>query len=363
MRAAVCHAFGAPLQIEEISIRPPGPGEVGVRLHACAICHSDLSFLHGIWGGTLPAVYGHEAAGVVETIGPGVHHVSPGDTVAVTLVRSCGRCALCLRGQPALCEEWPGLPISKESPLADATGAAVHQGLRTGGFAEHALVDSSQVVGVPADIPPDRACLLACGVITGFGAIVNTARVEAGSSVGVIGTGGVGMNVVQGAVVAGATSIVAVDVVAEKLTAAPRFGATATVDARREDVPAAVDRLTRGKGLDYVFVTAGVTAAVEQGLDLLRRGGALVLIGMPPTGATASLDVERIADQGLRILGSKMGSTRPQLDIPYLVDLYRQGRLLLDELISERYPLAEINAAVAAAEQGEALRPVVLLDR
>jgi Zn-dependent alcohol dehydrogenase len=360
MRAAVCVEFGAPLRIEELRLRRANEGEVSVRLAACGICHSDIAYMEGAWGGALPAVYGHEVAGVVEEVGPGINTVSPGDHVVVTLVRSCGRCALCVRGEPALCEDWPSLPVSRESPLRAPDGASIEQGLRTGGFAEQVLVDVSQVVRVPADINPECACLLACAVTTGVGAVLNTARVRAGSSVAVIGTGGVGLNVLQGAVLAGAELICAIDLVESKLAAARSFGATNVQNAGGEGLTAEIAQLTGNKGVDYVFVTAGSVAAIEQGMGLLRRGGTLVLIGFPPSGSVVGLDAERVADQGLRILGSKVGSVRPHLDIPKLVDAYEHGRLKLDELISGRYPLDSINDAVESAARGEALRPVVV---
>jgi Zn-dependent alcohol dehydrogenase len=361
MKAAVCHAFGEPLRVEEVELRGPGHGEVSVRLAACAICHSDVAFMRGAWGGDLPAVYGHEAAGVVDAVGAGVRAVGSGDHVVVTLVRSCGRCAQCLRGQPALCDELWELPLSRSSPLTASDGSSIHQGIRTGAFAERVTVDASQVVRVPDDLPLDIASLLACGVVTGVGAVVTTARVEAGSSVVVLGTGGVGVNVVQGAVLAGARLIVAVDLLDGRLEAARRFGATHTLNAARDDVVAEVLRLTAGRGADYAFDASAAIPAIEQGARLIRRGGALVLVGIPPTGTLVSFDAVSIADGALRILGSKMGSVRPQLDVPALVELYRGGRLKLDELISGRYPLEEINEAIAAAEGGEALRPVVTL--
>src|SRR5438128_701061 len=211
MKAAVCHGFGEPLRVEEVELRRPGLGEVSVRLAACAVCHSDIAFMQGAWGGELPAVYGHEAAGVVEEVGEGVRAVAPGDHVVVTLVRSCGRCPQCLRGQPALCEQLWEFPLSKSSPLTGIDGLPIHQGIRTAAFAERVTVDASQVVSVPPDVSLEAASLLACGVVTGVGAVVNTARVEVGSTVLVFGTGGVGLNVVQGAVLAGAQLIVAVD--------------------------------------------------------------------------------------------------------------------------------------------------------
>jgi len=359
MKAAVCHAFGEPLRLEEVELRPPGTGEVSVRLAACAICHSDIAFMQGAWGGELPAVYGHEAAGVVDEVGEGVRAVAPGDHVVVTLVRSCGRCPQCLRGQPALCEQLWEFPLSKSSPLTSADGVPIHQGLRTGAFAERVTVDASQVVPVPPDVSLEAASLLACGVVTGVGAVVNTARVEVGSTVVVFGAGGVGLNVVQGAVLAGARLIVAVDLLDNKLEAAARFGATHTLNPARDDVVAEVLHLTAGRGADYAFDASAAIPAIEQGAKLIRRGGTLVLVGIPPTGTAVRFDAVAIADGALRILGSKMGSVRPQLDIPELVALYRQGRLKLDELISGRYPLEQINDAVASADRGEALRPVI----
>jgi Zn-dependent alcohol dehydrogenase len=360
MRAAVCHAFGAPLVVEDVELRSPGVGEVGVRLGACAICHSDIAFMRGAWGGDLPAVYGHEAAGVVEAVGPGVTGVAEGAHVVVTLVRSCGRCPQCLRGEPTLCERLADFPLTQHSPLS-RNGTAIHQGLRTGAFAERVTVAASQVVPIPEDVPLDAASLLACGVITGVGAVVNTARVELGSTVVVLGAGGVGLNVVQGAALAGAEQIVAVDLLDSKLEAATAFGATHILNASRDDVVAEVRALTRGRGADYVFEASGAVQAIEQGAKLIRRSGTLVLLGIPATGTMVPFAVDDVADGALRIIGSKLGSVRPEIDIPHLVGLYRQGRLKLDELISGRWPLEGINDAVASADTGEALRPVIVL--
>ncbi len=360
VQAAVCHAFGDPLRVEEVDLRGPGPGEVGVRVAACAICHSDLAYMHGAWGGDLPAVYGHEAAGVVEEVGDGVIDVQPGDPVVVTLIRFCGRCRQCLRGLPAFCERMSDFAISQHPPLSTSEGGPVFHGLRTAAFAERVTVHASQVVPVPHDLSLESASLLACGVITGVGAVLNTARVEAGSTVAVIGTGGVGLNTVQGALLAGASRIVAVDLVDHKLDVARSFGATDTLNGSRDDVAAAVEELTEGRGLDYAFVAVGAGVAIEQALGLIGTGGTVVLVGLA-TGAQVAFDAESVADRGQRIIGSKMGSTRPRLDIPPLVELYRKGRLKLDELVSGRYPLAEINEAIASAERGEALRSVVVL--
>ena len=357
MKAAVCHAFGEPLRIEDVELRGPGVGEVSVRLAACAICHSDVAFMQGAWGGELPAVYGHEAAGVVEEVSEGVDDVAEGDHVVVTLVRSCGQCPQCLRGEPALCERLAEFPLSQSTPLSTRDGRPIHQGVRTGAFAERVTVDASQVVPIPHDVPLDAASLLACGVVTGVGAVVNTAKVEPGSSVVVYGAGGVGLNVVQGAVLAGAQLIVAVDLLDAKLEAAQRFGATQVLNATRDDVEAEVRTLTGGRGADYAFDASGAIAAIEEGARLIRRGGTLVLVGLPPTGAKVAFDAEAVADNALRIVGTKVGSVRPQVDIPELVGLYREGRLKLDELITSRWQLEQINEAVAA----DGIRSVILL--
>ena len=358
IEAAVCRAFGDPLAVEELELRGPGPGEVGVKICACAICHSDVAYMRGAWGGALPAVYGHEAAGVVEEVGAGVDEVQPGDHVVVTLIRYCGRCRQCLRGLPSFCERWPQLPISQQPPLTTSSGEPVFQALKTSAFAERVTVHVSQAVPIPADIPLESASLLACGVLTGVGAVLNTAQVETGSTVGVVGVGGVGLNCVQGAVLAGASVVAAVDLIEHKLDAARTFGATHAF--RAEGAPAGVEEMTGGRGLDYVFVAAGAGTAVEQALTMIGTGGAVVLVGLP-VGAHVRIEPEAMAERGQRVLGSKMGSARPQLDIPALVELYRHGRLKLDELVSGRYPLAEVNEAIASADRGEALRPVLVL--
>jgi S-(hydroxymethyl)glutathione dehydrogenase / alcohol dehydrogenase len=358
VKAAICIGFGQDLVIEDIALAPPGPGEVRVKLGACAICHSDIFYIQGAWGGDLPAVYGHEAAGTVIECGAGVRHVAPGDRVVVTLIRSCGHCHYCNRGATVLCES--EFPLDRQGPLARRDGVQVMQGLRTGAFAEEVVVDASQVVTVPNDLPFDVAALLACGVITGIGAVVNDAAVPAGSSVVVIGTGGVGLNAVQGAKLAGAAPIVAIDLSSAKLEAARQFGATHAIDARTEDAAATVKSLTGGRGADYVFVTVGAKAAFEQGFGLLAKAGALVIVGMPATGVMAEFDPGSFAAYGQRMLGSKMGSARIDIDIPRLVGLYGEGRIKLDELITGRFPIEGINAAIAGVVRGDALRNVIM---
>lgn len=358
MNAAVCREFGKPLIIEEVDLDSPQVGEVRVRLAACGICQSDVHSMEGAWGGVLPAVYGHEAAGVIDEVGDGVEELQPGQRVVVTLIRACHRCFFCQIGQPALCET--SFRLDRETPLKAADGSPIGQGTRTGGFAEAVLVDASQAVRIPDHIPLDSAALLACAVITGFGAVVNTAGVQAGNSVVVIGTGGVGLNAVQAAALSGAGPVIAVDIDGRKLEVARSFGATHAINPREEDLDAAVARFTDARRADTVIVTAGSGSAVEQGVALARRAGTVVLVGMPPSGNTSRIDPGQVAHDGQRILGSKVGSAQPQIDIPRLLRLYQDGRLKLDELVSKRYPLGEINQAIASSAQGEAIRNVIV---
>jgi S-(hydroxymethyl)glutathione dehydrogenase/alcohol dehydrogenase len=357
VQAAVCHEFGEPLVVEELELAAPRPDEVRVRVAACAVCHSDVAYASGAWGGRLPAVYGHEAAGIVEEAGIDAAGLKPGDHVVVTLVRSCGRCHVCRRGQPALCET--RFALDERSPLRSSSGAEIAQGLRTAAFAEQVLVHHSQAVPVPRELPLDRACLLACAVVTGYGAVVNTAGVRAGDSVAVIGAGGVGLNCIQGAALAGVECIIALDLAADRRATAAAFGATHSIDPGGDDAPRAVRDLTEGRGVDCVLVAAGATAAVELALRLVRRGGTVVVVGMPPSGAMVEFEPAGLAHDGIRILGSKLGSTVPASDVPALAELYLEGRLRLDELISSRSPLAAINDVLASAARGEALRAVI----
>jgi S-(hydroxymethyl)glutathione dehydrogenase/alcohol dehydrogenase len=356
MKAAVCYEFGQPLVIEDVDLDPPQRGEVKVRLTATAVCHSDVHLIRGDWGGSLPVVAGHESAGVVEEVGDGVTLAKPGDAVVVSLLRSCGRCYYCTIGAPHMCEGT--FALSTQSRLRDKRGQPIRQGI-VGTFAEYAIVDQSQVVPVPTDMPLDRAALLACGVITGLGAVVNTAEVAAGKSVVVIGTGGVGLNAVQGAVLVGADPIIAVDLLDAKLGFARAFGATHAINAAQQDPAAAVKQLTAGRGADYAFVTVGSPAAMAQALNMVGVNGTVVIVGLPRADATMSLPIWGFVWGGRRLIGSRMGSTRLSVDIPRLVELYRRGRLKLDELITTRYPLEQINQAVETMEAGAVLRNVI----
>ncbi len=357
VRAAVCHAFGSPLTVEPVVLAGPGPGEVRIRLEACAICHSDVAYAAGAWGGDLPAVYGHEACGFVEQVGASVEPLEVGRRVVVGLVRYCGECARCRAGEPTLCSA--GFPLDRHSPIVLPGGAPVAQGLRCGAFAEQVVVHASQAVAVPDDLPAASACVIACAVMTGMGAVRHTAAVAAGSSVVVIGAGGVGLNAIQGAAIAGARPVVAVDISDQKLVVASAFGATHTVNASESDPVAAVLALV-GEGADVVIETAGSPATVEQGIACARRGGAVVVVGMPPSGRLAGFDPGLLAHEGKRILGSKLGSSRPADDVPAIAALYRGGKLRLDELVTDTYPLDDINQAIASMLAGEAIRNVIV---
>jgi S-(hydroxymethyl)glutathione dehydrogenase / alcohol dehydrogenase len=360
MRAAVCYEFGKPLVIDDVTLDPPQAGEVKVKIAAAGICHSDIHLIRGEWGGDIPLVAGHEASGVVEAVGDGVSHFQPGDRVIVTLIRSCGRCRHCIAGSPYACGAT--FPIDETGRLRTHDGQPIRHGLNTAAFAEYTIVDQSQLAPIPNDVSLEAAALLACGVITGAGAVTNTAGTEPGSSVVVIGAGGVGMNAIQAAALSGASPIIAVDLRDTKLAVARQFGATHGINPRTSDVLATVEELTDG-GADHVFVTVGDPRAVETALSLARPEGNTVIVGMPEIGATVPLSPFNTVVKGQRILGSIMGSTRLAIDIPRLVRLYQARHLKLDELISGRYPFEAINDAIESTEQGEVLRNIVLFDR
>jgi S-(hydroxymethyl)glutathione dehydrogenase/alcohol dehydrogenase len=362
MRAAICREFGQPFEIAEVELAPPGPGEVRAKVRAVAICHSDVIYADGGWGGDLPAVFGHEAAGVVTEVGDGVSDFAPGDRVVITLVRNCGTCPCCERNLRGSCEST--FPLDAKGPLTAPDGGAVRQGLRTAAFAEEVVVEQSQIVKIgpdpDGDIAFDVASLLACGVITGYGAVTNTAAVPPGKDVVVIGTGGVGLNAVQAAAHSGSKRVIAVDLSAEKLAAAKDFGATHVIDGSTEDVVKTVRELTGGRGADFVFVTVGAVQAMKQSYVMLAPGGASVLVGMADLDARSTFNPLSLSDSSRRILGSKMGHCDIREDIPALIGKYREGKLKLDELITHRYAFEDINTAMDNVRAGVGLRNVVM---
>ena len=364
IQAAVCRAFGEPLSIETLRLDPPARGEVRIRVLASSICHSDITYMDGGWGGDLPAVFGHEVAGVVTDIGPaagsviGSANVQVGDRVLVSLLRSCGHCEHCEAGVPTQCVA--EFPIDSAPRLADGKGRPVRAGLRVGGFAESVVVDASQAVKIPVDVPDEAACLISCGVMTGFGAAVNTAGVQVGDSVAVIGCGGVGLNCVQGAALAGAFPLAAIDVSGEKLEQARAFGATDTINAMVEDIAGTARALTGGRGFDVALTAVGNARAIEQAMPLLAPDGALVVVGMPPDDERVALNATGLAHKGQRLLGCKMGGSRLRIDVPRLFRLYRGGRLQLDQLVSSRRPLRAINESIELSRRSRSLRHVIV---
>ena len=355
IKAAVCTAFGQPLEIEELDLRAPVAGEIEVTLEAVAICHSDIHFADGAWGGDLPAVYGHEAAGRISAVGTGVTGLELDQRVVVTLIRACGTCANCASGKPTICDT----PRSAASPLSRPDGTEVGQAMNCGAFAERVVVDQSQVVALPDAMPPEAVALMACGVITGVGAVVNAGQLRAGEDVVVIGAGGVGLNAIQGARIAGARRIVAVDMTEEKLETARDFGATDGVLATGKAPWKDVMRIL-GRGADVVAVTVGAIPAYNHAPRYLGWGGRMVMIGMPHSGAMAEYEPVVLAYMAQGMVGSKMGDVVIKRDIPWLADLYDQGRLKLDELVSGRWSLDQINEAVADTKAGGAKRNVIL---
>ncbi len=357
IKAAVCHEFGKPLTIDTINLRAPAMGEVEVTLKACAICHSDISFAEGGWGGTLPAVYGHEAAGHITAMGDGVRGAKLGDAVVVTLIKSCGSCGSCASGKPVICDG----DMAGDAALTTVAGEPLVQAMNCGAFAEKVVVDQSQIVRVPNDMDMNAASLLACGVITGVGAVVNAAKLRAGQDVVVIGAGGVGLNAIQGARIAGARRIVAVDMSEEKLEIAKDFGATDGVLATQEN-PWDAAIAAMGRGADAVFVTVGAVPVYNQAPNYLAAGGQVVMVGMPHIGDAATYDPGSMAAVGQGMIGSKMGDAVIARDIPWMVDMYQQGRLKLDELVSQTWTLDQINDAIADTKTGSAKRNVIIFD-
>lgn len=362
-RAAVLFGVGQKLELREVEVQDPRPGEVQIRMAAGGVCHSDLHVMTGHLGAPLPAVLGHEGSGIVEAVGAGVTSVRPGDHVLPLWRYSCGDCEHCTAERPALCGA--GMQIRMTGRLLDGTtrltlgGEEIRHFAGVSSFAEYSVVPERSVLKIPEDLPLDRAALLGCAVITGVGAVFNAARVQPGSTVAVFGTGGVGLNAVQGAAIAGAEKIIAVDLLDAKLAYARQFGATHTVNASGGDPVAEVRALTGGRGVDYAIEVVGLPKTVRQAYDCLAKRGVAVVVGVAPFTTEVSVPVMSLVYEERVLTGSVYGSARPRQDLPRLIDLYRAGRLKLDELLTRRYPFAEINEAYAALERGEVARSVV----
>jgi len=358
MRAALLREFHGDLVIEDISVAAPDSHEVLVRVAASGVCHTDRTMQLGAQALPLPQVLGHEVAGVVERVGSDVTYVRPGDRVVLCASAFCGQCEWCMRGQLQHCENKNRTRAAGRDPrLHDIAGNEAHAFVGIGGFAEQVLVHESSLVTIPAEMPFDRASLLGCAVITGVGAVVNAAKVAPGQSVVVIGCGGVGLNAVQGARLAGAGRIIAVDRQPSKLALARRFGATDVIDASAVDPVEAVRELTSG-GVDHVLEIVGRPATIEQGFAMLRTMGTLTVVGVArPEDRISLAPVDLLLEK--RIQGTKMGSARLRLDIPLLCRYYLDGRLELDALISQTTGLEGVNAALTALDEALGARTVL----
>jgi S-(hydroxymethyl)glutathione dehydrogenase/alcohol dehydrogenase len=360
VKAAVLREIPSELVIDEVQVDAPGPREVLVNTAAAGVCHSDLHFMEGLYPYPTPAVLGHESAGVVEAVGSDVTYVKPGDHVITCLSVFCGSCEFCTSGHPSLCTK-EGLTRPAEGPQRlSKDGAPVFQFLHLSSFAEQMLVHEHALVKIRDEMPLDRAALIGCGVTTGLGAVFNTARVGAGETVAVLGAGGIGLNAIQGAAIAGAGRIIAVDMNEAKLELARSFGATDLVDASDGDPVAQVMELTGG-GVHHAFEAIGLKVTAEQSFLMLRSGGTATIIGMIPLGQSVELPGYMFLSEK-KIQGSNMGSNRFRTDMPRYVDMYLNGKLKLDELVSARRPLEEVNEAFAAMKAGEVARSVITFD-
>jgi S-(hydroxymethyl)glutathione dehydrogenase/alcohol dehydrogenase len=354
--------YHAPLDLEDIKIDDPGPGEVLLKTAASGICHSDLHVIESSLPVPPPCVLGHEPAGVVEAVGAGVTDCAPGDHVIGCLTSFCGVCKFCTHGRPYLCPtQFASRPPGTNPRLSTQAGDPIGQFANLSSFAEKMLCPERSLVKIRDDMPLDRACLIGCGVTTGLGAALNTVNMPAGASVVVIGCGGVGLSAIQGARIRGAGKIIAVDAQAWKFDLAKQCGATDCVDATDGDAVAAVQGLTGG-GADFVFECIGLVQTVQQGITMTGRGGTTVLVGVVPITEVVPISAADLTLQEKNITGSYMGSNRFRFDMPKYIDFYLDGRLLLDEMISSKIGLDDVNHAFDLMRKGEAARQVIVFD-
>jgi S-(hydroxymethyl)glutathione dehydrogenase / alcohol dehydrogenase len=360
VKAAVLYGFNEQLKIESLKIKSPGEDEVLVKVVASGVCHSDLSVVQAKLPIPPPCVLGHEGAGIVEEVGKGVKNVKPGDHVVMAWVQPCGHCHFCIAGRSHLCEAGLQLAMSGTDFPFDKEGMPIGRMAGVGSFADHTIVKESAAIVIPPDVPLDRACLVGCGVMTGVGAAFNTAKVAPGDTVAVFGCGGVGLNVIQGAALSGAARVIAVDLVPSKLQMATAFGATDTVNGKDVDGAMAVRELTGGLGVDYAFEVIGAPAVISQAFMSLKRGGKVVVVGVPGIGQDITLPGFSLPLEEKGVIGSLYGSANLHRDMLKLIDLYMQKRLKIDELISRTIKLEDVNAAFDAMEKGEVARSVIL---
>jgi alcohol dehydrogenase len=372
IRGAVLERLGAPLpyaqsrplSIEEVDLDPPGPGEVLVKVAAAGLCHSDLSVINGDRPRPTPMLLGHEAAGIVEEPGPGVTDLGKGDHVVMVFVPSCGHCLPCSEGRPALCE--PGAVANTRGTLLSGArrlhrgGQPIHHHLGCSAFAEYATVSRRSLVKVDRELPLEEAALFGCAVLTGVGAVINTARVPAGASVAVLGLGGVGLSAILGALAAGARRVLAVDLADAKLGLARQLGATDTFNAGAPEAAEAIRSATEG-GVEYAFEMAGSVKAMDLAYRITRRGGTTVTAGLPPASDAFALPQVNLVAEERTVKGSYIGTAVPMRDLPRYIELYRRGRLPVDRLLSDRLSLEEVNAGFDRLHEGKAVRQVVVI--
>jgi S-(hydroxymethyl)glutathione dehydrogenase/alcohol dehydrogenase len=363
MKAAICYEHDKPVRVEEIDLDGPGRNEVRVRMVASGVCGSDRSVITGLLPLPLPCVLGHEGAGIVEEIGEGVTHVAEGDPVVLSWVTSCDSCYYCRSGRPNLCGL--GAKINRICMMPDNTsrlhkdGQDLHSFSALGTMAESATVPASAAVKVPKETPLDKAALVGCAVMTGVGAVFKTAEVTPGSHVAVFGAGGVGLNTIQGAALAGAETVIAVDINPRKLEFAETFGATHTVDASKDDPVNAIKSITRGLGADFAFEVIGQAESIQQAWSACRRAGTCVVIGLGSYSESVGINTFLLPALEKKLIGSWYGTANPHLDVPKLLALYRAGKLKLDELVTKTYKLEEINQAFSDMTSGVNARGVI----
>lgn len=361
IKAAVLYELGGRLEVEEVELAAPKEGEVLVKVAAAGVCHSDISVIDGVIPFPLPAVLGHEGAGVVESVGTGVEHLLPGDQVIFSFIPSCGRCFYCLRGKPNLCE--PSLRLGGSlydgtTRLTNGDGASINHFSSTSCFAEYTVVPQQGAIKIDPNAPLDKVALIGCCVTTGVGAVFNTAKVAPGSSVAVFGCGGVGLSIVQGAAISGAQPVIALDLWEERLNLAKELGATHTINASTEDGTRKIREWTGGKGVDYAFEAIGNPDTFSQAYRSIHWGGTCVCVGVPAADAKLTFD-SRLIMQERTIKGSLYGSSNPRVDFLNLVDLYSAGKLKLDPMITGRFPLDRINTAFDDLRKGVGARSII----
>ena len=362
MKSVIVHGINE-LSVEEIELDDVREDEVRIKMVASGVCHSDLSVINGTIGLEKPGILGHEGAGIVDEVGAHVKTVEPGDHVVLAYIPQCGRCYFCTVGQPNLCETMDytrqGMLPNGHRP-ARYNGTPINQMTGIGTMSEYSVVHETSVIPIGSDVPLEKAALVGCGVMTGVGAVTNTAQVRAGSSVAVFGAGGIGLNAIQGSALSGATKIIAVDTNPLKLEFAKKFGATHMVNASDADPVEAIRELTEGRGADYTFEAIGVPEVITQAYESARRGGTIVVIGIAHAEAKVELPAQLIPREEKRFIGSFYGSARQRVDMPRLIDLYRTGHLKLDELVTQTYPIDEVQQAFDDMEAGKNARGVLV---